>query len=176
MKITMQWLAPVIAAVLIYGIAAGQTEPNKKKGGGALSASVVNSDQPVQIEADTLEVLRKENKIIFTGKVMLKRSPTTITCRKLTAFYEEKGMEVKTAICEGDVKVTHNDTFGRCTKAIFDNVGGVITMDGSPVVYQQNQIIRGDSLKYYLNDERITGTNVRFQRNPAPPSIAPKSH
>jgi len=107
---------------------------------------------------------------------VLKRPPTIILCRKLTAFYEEKGMEVKTAICEGDVKVTHNDTYARCAKAIFDNVGSIITMEGSPVVYQQNQVIRGDLLKYYLNDDRITGTNVRFQRNPTPPAIAPKSH
>jgi len=193
MRIKRRWLVLLFSTLLIYGLAAGQqaqpaqpaqpsqpaqpAHPDKKKPTGSLPENLVNSNQPVQIESDNLEVLRKESKIIFTGKVILKQAPTTIQCRKLTAYYEEQkqGWDVKTAVCEGDVKVTRLDTYAKCNKATFDNVNQIVTMEGSPVIYQQNQIFRGDILKYYLNDERITGTNVRFQRNPAPPPIAPKS-
>ena len=75
----------------------------------------------------------------------------------------------------GNVRIVHKDTFAKCGKATYDNTKALIIMEKSPVIYQENQIFRGKILKYYLNDERITGTDVRYQRNPAPLDIAPKT-
>ncbi|GEM_PF-2223508 len=175
MNVTRNVFVPVLVAVFLCIAAVGQETGGKKKSGSGLPAQIAESDQPVQIEADKLVVFQKESRIIFTGKVVLKRAPTTIRCRKLTALYRKKDWEVRKAVCEGNVRVVHRNTFAKCKKATFDNVKGVIIMEGSPVIYQGNQIFRGDLLKYFLKDERITGVNVRYQRNPSPPPVAPKA-
>ena len=158
----------------LTGIAFAQTPPAppQKKPFGNLAQDT----SPVQIEAKTLTVLQQENKIIFENNVVLKRGPTVIHCDKMTAYYRPKDQQVQKAICTGSVKVTHNETFARCGEATFDNDEQTITMKGSPVVYQGENIIRGDVLKYFLTTEKITGTNVRFQRNPKPPPRAPKAN
>ena len=154
------------------GIGFAQDEQPKKKPLGNLAQDTV----PVQIEAKTLTILQQENKVVFEGHVVLKRGPTVIHCNRLTAYYREKDWEVRKAVCKGSVKVTHKDTFARCGEAVFDNEKQTITMKGSPVIYQGENIFRGDLLTYYLITEKITGTNVRFQRNPKPPPAAPKAN
>lgn len=138
-------------------------------------SNIATDNIPVQIEAKKLTVYQQESKVIFEGNVVLKRGPTVIHCDKLTAFYNDKTWEVKTAICRGSVKVTHKDILARCEEAIFDNEKQTITMRGDPVVYQGENIFRGDELKYYMSSEKITGTNVRFQRNPKPAPRNPKT-
>lgn len=167
--------ASIAALVLTLGamsIAQTPPEPPKKKPFG----NIAQDNQPVQIEAKTLTVLQQENKVIFETNVVLKRGPTVIHCDKMTAFYRPKDQQVQKAICTGSVKVTHKDTFARCGEAIFDNDEQLITMRGSPIIYQGENIFRGDVLKYYLQTEKITGANVRFQRNPKPPPRAPKAN
>ena len=160
-------MAALLAAAFT-GISIAQGAPNPL---GNLEQDTV----PIQIEAKTLTVLQQQNKVIFEGNVVLKRGPTVIHCNKLVAYYREKDWEVRKAICTGSVKITHKDTFAKCGEAIFDNEKQTITMKKSPVIYQGENIFMGDMLKYYFITEKITGANVRFQRNPKPPPRAPKA-
>lgn len=125
---------------------------------------------PIQIEARTLTVIRAKNEVIFEGDVVLKRGETTIHCDRLVAYYSEKERDVRKAICRGNVKVIHRDTTATCEQATFDNPKQIITLEGSPVIYQGEQIIRGRILKYYLKDDRISGKDVHFFRRASKPS------
>jgi len=140
----------------------------------SIEEQLAKEGRRIQIEADNLVVYKKENKIVFTGNVVLKSAPTAISCEKLTAYYLEKDKRVKKAVCTGNVKVVHRETFAHCGKATFDNVGGLVVMEEKPVIYQGNQVFQGDLLEYRLEDERITGVNVRYRRNPQPPKMVPK--
>lgn len=128
--------------------------------------SIKKDKSPVQIEAKTMDILRPEGKIIFTGNVVLKRGGTIIKCNKLTAYYSEKTKELSKGICQGRVRISMDGTFGTCKKVIFDNKKQIITMEGSPVIYQKDQIIRGKQLKYFIRQDRIKGSNVTIIRNP----------
>lgn len=149
-------------------------EPKKESKKSALPEQFTSSDKPIQIDADNMIVYRKENKIVFTGRVVMRQEPTVINSNKLTAFYAEKNMEIKTAICEGNVRITHEKTFAKCGKATFDNVNRVVLMEISPIIYQENHVFRGKILKYFLEIDQITGVDVRYQRNPTPAAVPPK--
>lgn len=164
-------LLSTVCCLLVLSATPAQDSPPKKPLG-----NIAQDNLPVQIEAKTLTVLQQENKVIFETNVVLKRGPTVIQCNKLVAYYRKTDWEVQKAVCTGSVKVTHKDTYARCGEATFDNNAQLITMSGSPVIYQGENIFRGDVLKYYLASEKITGTNVRFQRNPKPPPRAPKAN
>ena len=147
--------------------ALAQKKPEEKpKPKSDLIKGFQKDDSPVQIEAQTMEILRPEGKVLFEGNVVLKRAGTIIKCAKLTAYYSEKDKDLKKGICEGNVRINMKGTFGTCKKGTFDNANQLITMDGSPVIYQKEQIIRGKQLKYYMVEDRVTGTNVTIIRNP----------
>ena len=149
--------------------------PSAPSGKDKLAQQFSSSDKPVQIEADNMVVYRNEFKVVFTNRVVLKQAPTIIQTNKLTAYYREKDWEVTKAVCEGDVRIRREKTFAKCGRATYDNVKSLIIMELNPVIYQENNIFRGKILHYYMNEERITGTDVRFQKNPEPPSAAPKA-
>ena len=173
MKKTLKITIAFALVLTVVAVAArGGAETKKKKDG--LAGRLANSDTPIQIEADNLVVYRKESKIVFTGNVVLKQAPTVIKTDKVVAYYREKDWEIRKAVCLGNVRIVREDTFARCGRATYDNEKGLILMEKSPVIYQENHIFRGKVLKYYLKDERITGTDVRYQRNPKPPPVAPK--
>src|ERR1700732_2108636 len=57
-----------------------------------------NRDQPVQIEAATLEVHDKSKTATFSGNVQVVQGDTTMKCRSLVVFYgQEVGLGESTA-------------------------------------------------------------------------------
>jgi lipopolysaccharide export system protein LptA len=60
-----------------------------------------NSDQPIQIDAATLEVRDKEKMATFAGEVQVVQGDTTIKCQKLVVYY---GPEPGTAAAAAQAK------------------------------------------------------------------------
>jgi lipopolysaccharide export system protein LptA len=90
------WLYAMILALAAPGSASAQSP---RAGAAALPAPAVpaapapsflqneNQDQPIQIDADTLEVHDKEKMATFSGEVTVVQGDTTIKCPKLVVFY-----------------------------------------------------------------------------------------
>ena len=57
----------------------------------ALQGFQQNRDQPVQIEAASLEVRDKDKMATFTGNVKVVQGDTTMRCKSLVVFYEQTG-------------------------------------------------------------------------------------
>ena len=49
-----------------------------------------NRDQPVHIEAATLEVRDKQKQATFSGDVRVKQGDTGLRCKSLVVFYEQE--------------------------------------------------------------------------------------
>jgi lipopolysaccharide export system protein LptA len=64
---------------------ASQGPPN------ALQGFSQNRDQPVHIEAATLEVRDKQKQATFSGDVRVKQGDTGLRCKSLVVFYEQSG-------------------------------------------------------------------------------------
>ena len=76
------------AAVLLTGAAFAQTSakaPAKSQETGvpnALQGFATNKDQPIQIEAASLEVRDKDKRAVFTGNVVVKQGDTVMKCEE----------------------------------------------------------------------------------------------
>src|SRR5207342_1154062 len=57
----------------------------------ALQGFSQNRDQPVHIEAATLEVRDKQKEATFSGDVRVKQGDTGLRCKSLVVFYEQGG-------------------------------------------------------------------------------------
>jgi lipopolysaccharide export system protein LptA len=126
----------------------------------------MNKDQPVQIEAATLEVRDKQRQATFSGGVKLTQGETVLKCKMLVVFYEDaaaapqakKGaapaqaaapggnQQIKRAEARGDVLVTQKDQTASGENGIFDLKANTVTLTGNVVVTQGQNVMRGERM------------------------------
>src|SRR6187549_1798379 len=132
----------------------------------ALQGFSQNRDQPVHIEAATLEVRDKQKEATFSGDVRVKQGDTGLRCKSLVVFYEQGGedapktktmpaatpgpggeQKIKRLEARGGVIVTQKDQTVTGELGIFDMKSNTVTMTGNPVVMTQGQnVLRGERL------------------------------
>lgn len=56
----------------------------------ALQGFATNRDQPIQINANSLEVRDKDKVAVFSGNVVVVQGDTTMRCKELVVFYDGK--------------------------------------------------------------------------------------
>jgi lipopolysaccharide export system protein LptA len=125
-----------------------------------------NRDQPVHIEAATLEVRDKQKQATFSGDVRVKQGDTGLRCKSLVVFYEQSGepadgnktlqaanpgpsgeQRIKRLEARGSVVVTQKDQTATGELGIFDMKTNTVTLTGNPVVMTQGQnVLRGGKL------------------------------
>lgn len=132
----------------------------------ALQGFSQNRDQPVHIEAATLEVRDKQKQATFSGDVRVKQGDTGLRCKSLVVFYEQDGetadqsktlqaatpgpggeQRIKRLEARGGVIVTQKEQTATGDLGIFDMKSNTVTLTGNPVVMTQGQnVLRGEKL------------------------------
>lgn len=128
-----------------------------------------NRDQPIQIEAASLEMVDKKKEATFSGDVKVVQGDTTLKSQSLVVFYDSKdsakgkAAPSKTAMksaspgpggsssirrleARGGVVVTQKEQVVTGDLAIFDPRANLITMKGNVVLTQCKNVLRGDRL------------------------------
>jgi lipopolysaccharide export system protein LptA len=134
-----------------------------------------NRDQPIQIEAATLEMRDKKKEATFSGNVKVVQGDTTMTSKTLVVFYESSpapseapaanakaaaksapmqsatpgpggSSSIKRLEARGNVIVTQKDQVVTGETAVFDTKTNLITMLGGVVLTQCKNVLRGDRL------------------------------
>jgi lipopolysaccharide export system protein LptA len=127
-----------------------------------------NKDQPVQIEAATLEVRDKDKTATFSGRVEVVQGETTMKCQKLIVFYgQEVGLgadgatvaataakatpgmpqgaqNIRRIEARGGVTVVTKDQNASGDLGIYDLKTKTITLSGNVVVSQGQNVIHGE--------------------------------
>jgi lipopolysaccharide export system protein LptA len=118
-----------------------------------------NQDQPVQIEASTLEVRDKNKTATFTGNVKVVQGDTTMRCKSLVVFYgQEVGLTTDT---NATPAATANATPAATAKAAPGTPPGAqdirrIEARGGVTVVTKDQNASGDLGIYDLTTKTIT--------------------
>jgi lipopolysaccharide export system protein LptA len=132
-----------------------------------------NRDQPIQIEAASLEMRDKKKEATFAGNVKVVQGDTTMTSKTLVVFYDQaaaaapppantksaKSAPIQSATpgpggsssirrleARGSVVVTQKDQIVTGETAIFDTKANQVTMQGGVVLTQGQNVLRGDRL------------------------------
>jgi lipopolysaccharide export system protein LptA len=158
-----------IALALVFASAAYAEPAAAQKNQGipnALQGFSQNRDQPVHIEAATLEVRDKQKEATFSGDVRVKQGDTGLRCKSLVVFYEQSGQptdasktlqaaspgpggeqRIKRLEARGGVVVTQKDQTATGELGIFDMKANTVTLTGNPVIMTQGQnVLRGGKL------------------------------
>lgn len=176
-------------AVLAMPLAAAAQQPQSGSVTSAFSGFSTKSDDPVNVEADNLEVRDNENAAVFSGNVVLKQGGSTINTRKLTIYYYQKGQgpkaqsrptqgetsggaakpeagrDIRKMEAEGDVVVLQRNQRATGARGTFDVESNKVELSGGVVVTQDDNVIRGDRLKVDLTTQtsRVEGGGGRVQ-------------
>jgi lipopolysaccharide export system protein LptA len=123
----------------------------------ALALAVAPPSPPVTVDAEEVQYLYKEHKVVFTGKplVTLTREDAVLSCRKLVAENDEQG-RIRQAVCSGDVKLTRGTRVVTCDTATFEEKASRVTCAGNPVLRDGENVMRGEVLVYDLANDRAT--------------------
>ncbi len=132
-----------------------------------------NRDQPIQIEAASLEMRDKKKEATFAGNVKVVQGDTTMTSRSLVVFYDSgsgaaapaapaksgKSASLQAATpgpggsssirrleAKGNVVVTQKDQIVTGETAVFDTRANQISMLGGVVLTKDKNVLRGDRL------------------------------
>ena len=167
--------ASALVFALTIGAAYGATAQNSMQGvPNAMQGFSQNRDQPIQIEAATLEMRDKKKEATFSGNVKVVQGDTTMTSKRLVVFYESTqapaapadpkataksappipsatpgpggASSIKRLEAKGDVVVTQKDQVVTGETAVFDTKTNLITMLGGVVLTQCKNVLRGDRL------------------------------
>ena len=87
---TRGWLAPLWLAAALFAATSAMAQgpaPPRRRGACCLVAGPKNSDQPIQIEAKSLEMRDKKKEATFSGNVKVVQGDTTMTSKTLVVFY-----------------------------------------------------------------------------------------
>ena len=157
----------LLVAAPAAGLAQTRNVPN------ALQGFATNRDQPIRIDANSLEVLDQQKKAIFSGNVVVQQGDTTLRSKELVVFYDGKGSgagagtgggsatagealasgspmnssSIRRLEINGSVVVTTKEQTATGDQGIFETASNTITLTGNPVVLTQGpNVIRGKKL------------------------------
>jgi lipopolysaccharide export system protein LptA len=141
-----------------------QAQPSKGPPN-ALQGFSQNRDQPVHIEAATLEVRDKDKMATFSGNVRVTQGDTGLRCKSLLVFYEQAGdaaeggkampvanpgpggeQKIKRLEARGGVVVTQKEETATGDLGLFDMRTNTVTLTGNVVMTQGKNVLRGDRL------------------------------
>jgi lipopolysaccharide export system protein LptA len=175
----------IVAAAIFVLAGAGDSFAQSAAQGvpNAMQGFSQNRDQPIQIEAATLEMRDKKKEATFTGDVKVVQGDTTMKSKTLVVFYDGGNAatpagaapgkaapkapikaatpgpggssSIRRLEARGSVVVTQKDQVVTGDLAVFDTKANLITMSGSVVLTQCNNVLRGDRLMV----DMTTGTS-----------------
>jgi lipopolysaccharide export system protein LptA len=155
----------LIAGVLLVALAPyGTAATAQQKSAGpqnALQGFSQNRDQPVKIQAASLEVREKDKMATFSGDVHVVNGDTEMRCKSLIVFYDEdsKGPAMKAADpgpsgerqikrieAKGGVVVNQKDQIATGDAAIFNMRENIVILTGNVVVTKGQDVLKGQRL------------------------------
>jgi lipopolysaccharide export system protein LptA len=113
----------------------------------ALQGFSQNKEQPVQIEAQQLDVRDKDKVAIFSGNVVVTQGDTIMKCKSLHVFYDQE--DGKGGASKSSMKAAKPGPGGKQTIKRLEARGGV-------VVIQKDQIATGETGIFEMKTNTIT--------------------
>src|SRR5580692_6875696 len=119
-----------------------------------------NRDQPIQIEAATLEMRDKKKEATFSGNVKVVQGDTTMTSKVLVVFYESAAATTPAAAPAGNAKASAKAAPAPI-QAATPGPGGSsqirrLEAKGNVVVTQKDQVVTGESAVFDTKTNLVT--------------------
>ena len=114
-----------------------------------------NSDAPIDLTADRLEVQDRADRAMFSGNVHVRQDELTLDTSRLTVAYSsDGGVQIKRLDASGGVTVRSPSETARGAFGIYDLDRKLITLVGNVVLQRQGSQLSGQRLVIDLDTGR----------------------
>jgi lipopolysaccharide export system protein LptA len=124
-----------------------------------------NTDAPVDVAADRIEVQDRADRAIFVGNVRVNQADLTLASARLTVAYANganAGVQIERLDATGGVTIRKGDQTAQGNTAIYDLPRRLITMVGGVTLTQGGNRVSGGRMVIDLNSGRavVDGSSV----------------
>lgn len=145
----MKGMKRLVPALLVAGLAVGPAASQTS----ALKGH--NSNAPVDVAADRIEVQDRADRAIFSGNVVVRQAELTLTAARLTVAYSSGGgVELRRIDATGGVTVRSPSETARGNVGIYDLDRRIITLIGDVSLVQRDAKVNGGRLTIDLDSGR----------------------
>jgi lipopolysaccharide export system protein LptA len=145
----MKGMKRLVPALLLAGLAVGPAASQTS----ALKGH--NSNAPVDVAADRIEVQDRADRAIFSGNVVVRQAELTLTAARLTVAYSSGGgVELRRIDATGGVTVRSPSETARGNVGIYDLERRIITLIGDVSLVQRDARVNGGRLTIELDSGR----------------------
>lgn len=115
-----------------------------------------DSNAPVDVAADRIEVQDRADRAVFSGNVQVKQAGLTLNSARLTVAYDNggSGVSIRRIDATGGVVVRTATETARGNIAIYDLPRRIITMVGGVQLSQSGSVVNGGRLVINLDTGR----------------------
>jgi lipopolysaccharide export system protein LptA len=127
----------------------------------------IDKSQPIQIVSDRLEAFNEKRMVVFSGNATATQGARTIRADRLILYYKENKKtagrstvevegtgDLERVEAKGHVTITEGERVVTGEEAIFEQDVQKITMTGSAVLREGANIVRGDRIVVFLDENR----------------------
>jgi len=127
----------------------------KGRSGGILPGA--SAKDPVDIDAGKLDYFDKEQKLVYSGSVVVVNGPSTLKASRLILFLEkaQQGQEgnggsdrVRHIDAEGPVTLVSKDQIGTGDRGSYDRSENKVYLIGNVTLTQGDSVVKGEKLIY----------------------------
>ena len=141
---------PTMASVMVAALLLLALPALAQVSGKAFDGFKGNSKDPIQIEADELEVLDGKAQAIFKGNVKVRQGTSVITTSKLVVHYAKGGKggqnDIEKLNLSGGLVVTSKTNTATADKGVYNVKTEGIVLDGNVVISQGKNVATGCKL------------------------------
>lgn len=127
---------------------------------GAVAQSRHNSDAPIDVASNSIELQDRANRALLTGNVRITQAEMTLTAARVTVNYTgqitEGSPQVSRLDAAGGVTVTRPQQSATSQYAVYDLNRRIITMIGRVTLRQGGNTVTGGRLSINLDTGRAT--------------------
>lgn len=136
-----------VFSLVVYGSVASAFAQSAVGGGG------FDTNQPIEITADSLEVQQANQQAIFEGNVQVVQGEIRMRSNKLVVHYSEKNQSgngdptnIRQIDATGDVFLSSPRETAQGDKGVYDVTNKQIDLQGNVVLTQGQNVLRGNNL------------------------------
>ena len=129
-----------------------------------------DANLPVDVTADAMEYSADNSTVIFRGKVEAVRGEFTMWSEVLTLILKKqdearektetrshdlaRGNDIDRIVAEKNVRFKNDTQHGTAQKATFYAAKNILVLEGDPVLQDGENSIRGNVIRYFMNENR----------------------
>ena len=123
---------------------------------GAFDREGFDGDAPIEIKAEEAEIVSRDHgrELLFQRNVHVTQANVTLRSERLEATYKRGESEPEKLVAHGDVFVDQGGRQAKCDRAIYLRKDQRLTCSGRAELVQGCDIVRGDSIQFWLADDR----------------------